>query len=141
MFATTPTQVSTTPQQQQQLLLQQNSVVPRKQDFPTTGLPLSNGPLVLGGSISPVPVTQQSQQQQQLTIPTTNTSATICQQGGPTPPVIPSPATAALPPPSLPPPYQTPMQVNVDFFLLFKFVRELKLDLKIEDWMLFKFIA
>lgn len=58
----------------------------RKTEFPTTGLPLSNGPLGLGGSSIPLPV-----------------------PSGP----IPSPASAALPPPSLPPPYTTLMQVNI----------------------------
>lgn len=58
----------------------------RKTEFPTTGLPLSNGPLGLGGSSIPLPV-----------------------PSGP----IPSPASAALPPPSLPPPYTTQMQVNI----------------------------
>lgn len=77
MFASTPAQVgATTP----------SPTVPRKADFPTTGLPLSNGPLGLGGSASPVPA--------------------------PAPPA-PSPAPAALPPPNLPPPYTTPMQVRI----------------------------
>lgn len=79
VFASTPAQVAaTTP----------SPTVPRKADFPTTGLPLSNGPLGLGGSASPVPVPP-----------------------GPAPPA-PSPAPAALPPPNLPPPYTTPMQVR-----------------------------
>lgn len=66
------------------------AVVPRKpvDTFPTTGLPLSNGPLGLGGSLSPVPC------------PPSNS--------GPAP--APSPAPAALPPPSLP--YATPLQVR-----------------------------
>lgn len=57
----------------------------RKSEFPTTGLPLSNGPLGLGGSSIPLPV-----------------------PSGPNP----TPASAALPPPSLPPPYTTQMQVR-----------------------------
>lgn len=79
MFASTPAQVgATTP----------SPTVPRKADFPTTGLPLSNGPLGLGGSASPVPA--------------------------PAPPApSPTPAPAALPPPNLPPPYTTPMQVRI----------------------------
>lgn len=82
MFASTPAQVATTTP---------SPTVPRKADFPTTGLPLSNGPLGLGGSASPVPVPP---------------------GGGPGPaPPAPSPAPAALPPPSLPPPYPTSMQV------------------------------
>lgn len=79
MFASTPAQVGATAP---------SPTVPRKADFPTTGLPLSNGPLGLGGSASPVPVPP-----------------------GPAPPA-PSPAPAALPPPNLPPPYTTPMQVR-----------------------------
>lgn len=89
VFASTPIQVPTaTP----------SPAAPRKTDFPTTGLPLSNGPLGLGGSASPVPVPPGP---------------------GPAPPA-PSPAPAALPPPGLPPPYSTPMQVNIRFFNLSK---------------------
>lgn len=86
VFPSTPTQVTnTTP----------SPAAPRKSsDFPQTGLPLSNGPLGLGGSASPVPVPPGP---------------------GPAPPA-PSPAPAALPPPSLPPPYPTPMQVSFPFF-------------------------
>ncbi|XP_062700089.1 uncharacterized protein LOC134284812 isoform X1 [Aedes albopictus] len=79
--------------------------VPRKSDFPpTTGLPLSNGPLAgLAGSASPVQV------------PPGAANA----GGGPAPPA-PSPAPAALPPPSLPPPYPaTPMQVSRDFLFCY----------------------
>jgi hypothetical protein len=71
------------------------AVVPRKSvdTFPPSGVPLlSNGPMGLGGSLSPVPC------------PPANS--------GPAPPA-PSPAPAALPPPSLPPPYSTaPLQVR-----------------------------
>jgi hypothetical protein len=76
-----------------QQLPSNQAATPRKSsDFPQTGLPLSNGPLGLGGSASPVPV-----------------------QPGPGPaPPAPSPAPA-LPPPSLPPPYSTPMQVRENF--------------------------
>lgn len=73
------------------------ALVPRKSvdTFPPSGVPLlNNGPMGLGGglSLSPVPC------------PPTNS--------GPAPPA-PSPAPAALPPPSLPPPYSTaPLQVR-----------------------------
>lgn len=87
VFASTPAQVATTTA---------SPTVPRKADFPTTGLPLSNGPLGLGGSASPAPVQP---------VP------------GPAPPA-PSPAPAALPPPSLPPPYSTPMQVSPHLILI-----------------------
>lgn len=90
VFASTPAQVATTAP---------SPTVPRKADFPQTGLPLSNGPLGLGGSASPAPV-----------------------QPGPGPaPPAPSPAPAALPPPSLPPPYQTPMQVMIKIVFLFSY--------------------
>lgn len=79
VFASTPAQVATTAP---------SPTVPRKTDFPQTGLPLSNGPLNLAGSASPIPTGQ-------------STAAPA-----------PSPAPAALPPPSLPPPYSTPMQVR-----------------------------
>ncbi|KAL7028373.1 hypothetical protein ACKWTF_005815 [Chironomus riparius] len=67
------------------------AVVPRKpvDSFQTTGVPLSNGPLGLGGSLSPVP----------------------CQPSNSGPAPNPSPAPAALPPPSLPF-ATTPLQVN-----------------------------
>lgn len=85
VFASTPAQVATTTP---------SPTVPRKADFPTTGLPLSNGPLALAGSASPVPAPSSG-------------------GGGPgTAPPAPSPAPAALPPPSLPPPYPTSMQVS-----------------------------
>jgi hypothetical protein len=109
VFATTPTQqqaqtagvqqaAATTPisvaNPAAVALPSNQAATPRKSaDFPQTGLPLSNGPLGLGGSASPVPV-----------------------QPGPGPaPPAPSPAPAALPPPSLPPPYSTPMQVSFAF--------------------------
>lgn len=76
------------------------AVVPRKSvdNFPTSGVPpLSNGSMGLGGSLSPVP---------------SNTGP----GGTPTP----SPASAALPPPSLPPPYTTtPLQVRLFFLTKF----------------------
>lgn len=83
MFASTPAQAATTTP---------SPTVPRKTDFPQTGLPLSNGPIGLGGSASPIPPISTSQ---------VTTAAPV-----------PSPAPAALPPPSLPPPYSTPMQVS-----------------------------
>lgn len=76
VFASTPAQVATTAP---------SPTVPRKTDFPQTGLPLSNGPLNLAGSASPIPTSQSTT----------------------------TPAPAALPPPSLPPPYSTPMQVCI----------------------------
>lgn len=79
VFASTPAQAATTAP---------SPTIPRKNDFPSTGLPISNGPLGLGGSASPNQTSQ-----------TTTVSS------------ISSPATAALPPPNLPPPYPTPMQV------------------------------
>lgn len=94
VFASTPAQVATTAP---------SPTVPRKTDFPQTGLPLSNGPLGMGGSASPISITTS--------------------QGTTTTPV-PSPATAALPPPSLPPPYSTPMQVcsNVSNLIIFNII-------------------
>lgn len=83
MFASTPAQAATTTP---------SPTVPRKTDFPQTGLPLCNGPIGLGGSASPIPPISTSQ---------VTTAAPV-----------PSPAPAALPPPSLPPPYSTPMQVS-----------------------------
>ena len=91
VFASTPAQVATTAP---------SPTVPRKSDFPQTGLPLSNGPLGLGGSASPIP------------IPTSQGTAAPA----------PSPAPAALPPPSLPPPYTTPMQVSVHSFVLSRYI-------------------
>ena len=82
VFASTP--------QTQQTTTTPSPAVPRKSDFPTTGLPLSNGPIGLGGSASPVPI--------------------VPPGPGPAPPA-PSPAPAALPPPNLPPPYPNTMQV------------------------------
>lgn len=85
VFASTPAQAATTAP---------SPTVPRKTDFPTTGLPLSNGPIGLAGSASPIPVSISSQ--------STTTPA-------------PSPAPAALPPPNLPTSYSTPMQVSNRF--------------------------
>lgn len=65
------------------------AVVPRKSvdSFPSSGVPLNNGSIGIGDSLSPVP-------------PNTG----------------PSLAPAALPPPSLPPPYSTaPLQVRDSF--------------------------
>ncbi|XP_031629272.1 autism susceptibility gene 2 protein homolog isoform X3 [Contarinia nasturtii] len=64
VFASTPAQVATTAP---------SPTVPRKTDFPSTGLPHSNGPLTLGGSASPVSnATSQS-------TPTTATTPTSSQ--------------------------------------------------------------
>lgn len=89
VFASTPAQAATTAP---------SPTIPRKTDFPSTGLPLSNGPpLGLGGSASPVP------------IPTSQATSAP----------IPSQAPAALPPPNLPPPYPTPMQVSTTVVIFY----------------------
>lgn len=90
VFASTPAQVATTAP---------SPTVPRKTEFPQTGLPLSNGPLNLAGSASPIPNSQ-------------STAAT---------PPAPTAAPAALPPPSsLPPPYSNPaIQVSFIFQTLY----------------------
>lgn len=137
VFATTPTQVAATAP---------SPTVPRKADFPGTGLPaaLSNGgagaqaacgservsPAPSGASIAggTIPAAAAASGSSAAgaggaSAPSATTGAgssgsvgSAANVGGPGPgPAVPapSPAPAALPPPSLPPPYPSTMQVCV----------------------------
>ncbi|XP_055297379.1 autism susceptibility gene 2 protein homolog isoform X11 [Sitodiplosis mosellana] len=83
VFASTPAQVATTAP---------SPTVPRKTDFPSTGLPHSNGPLTLGGSASPVS-NATSQATTTATTPTSSQTPQMQVSNGPinsTSPISPS---------------------------------------------------
>lgn len=105
VFATTPTQVAATAP---------SPTVPRKADLPGTGLPaaLSNGgaaqAICDGERVSPDPSGAAA-----ATAGSSGNVGNAANVGGPGPAVpAQSPAPAALPPPSLPPPYPSTMQVS-----------------------------
>lgn len=117
VFATTPTQVAATAP---------SPTVPRKADLPGTGLPaaLSNGGASQatcegGERVSPEPSGAAAATAGSSSGNVVGNAANV---GGPGPAVpAQSPAPAALPPPSLPPPYPSTMQqVGFRYFFLFR---------------------